>query len=197
MLKKKGYRKSILGSFQDITNLKESEQKFQGIFNSTFSFIGFLSPDGTLLEINDTALEMAGITREDVIDKKFWDGYWWQISETVQKDLKENIQKALRGEEVTYEVEVWIKDKQSIPILFSMRPIFDARGMVRYIISEGRPIQEIVKARNRYRAVIEGTQAGAYEWNIETGEILVNNRYAEMLGYTPEELEPITMEEEA
>lgn len=194
LLKKKGYRKSILGSFQDITNLKESEQKFQGIFNSTFSFIGFLSPDGTLLEINDTALEMAGITREDVIDKKFWDGYWWQISETVQKDLKENIQKALRGEEVSYEVEVWVKDETPITILFSLRPIFDARGMVRYIISEGRPIQEVVEVRNKYLAVIEGTQAGTYEWNIETDEVFTNDRYAEMLGYTPEELNPGNIE---
>lgn len=189
-----GEESTLIGSFQDVTDLKESEQKFQGIFNSTFSFIGFLNPDGVLLEANDTALEMAGLTREDVIGKKYWDCYWWQISEKAQKELKENIQKALHGEEVSYEVDLWIKNKIPITILFSLRPIFDARGMVSYIIPEGRPIQEIVDARNRYRAVIEGTQAGTYEWNIETDDVVINDRYAEMLGYTLQELEPVTFE---
>ncbi|MCC5915652.1 MAG: PAS domain S-box protein [Balneolaceae bacterium] len=185
---------TLIGSFQDITELKESEQKFQGIFNSTFSFIGFLNPDGVLLDANETALKMAGLTREDVIGKKFWDCYWWQISEKTQNELKKNIKKALHGEEVTYEVDVWIKDKKPITILFSLRPVFDERGMVSYIIPEGRPIQEIVESRNRYRSVIEGTQAGTYEWNIETNEVVINDRYAEMLGYTVEELEPVTFE---
>jgi PAS domain S-box-containing protein len=185
---------TLIGSFQDITELKESEQKFQGIFNSTFSFIGFLNPDGVLLDANDTALKMAGLTHEDVIGKKFWDCYWWQISEKTQNDLKENLQKALQGEEATYEVDIWIKDKKSITILFSLRPVFDESGMVNYIISEGRPIQEIVDTRNRYRAVIEGTQTGTYEWNIETNEVVINDRFAEMLGYSAEKLEPVTFE---
>lgn len=189
-----GEESTLIGSFQDVTELKNSEQKFQGIFNSTFSFIGFLNPDGVLLETNNTALEMADLTREDVIGKKFWHCYWWQISEKTQMELKENIQKALQGEEVSYEVEIWIKDKTPITILFSLRPIFDARGMVSFIIPEGRPIQEVVDARNRYRAVIEGTQAGTYEWNIDTDEVVINDRYAEMLGYTVQELEPVTFE---
>lgn len=184
----------LIGSFQDITDLKESEQKFLSIFNSSYSFIGFLNPDGTLVEANDTALRTAGLVREDVIGKKFWDCYWWQISEETQTELKENIRKAGNGEEIIYEVEVWVENKRPLTILFSLRPVFDARGKVKFIIPEGRPIQEIVDTRNQYRAVIEGTQAGTYEWNIETDEVLINDRFAEMLGYTVNELDPITFE---
>ncbi len=186
--------RTIIGSFQDITDLKESEQKFQGILNSTFSFIGFLSPEGVLLEANGTALKSAGLNREDVIGKKFWDCYWWQISEKTQKELKSNIHRALRGEEVSYEVDIWIKDKTPATILFSLRPVFDAEGKVSFIIPEGRPIQGIVDARNRYRAVIEGTQAGTYEWHIDTDNVVINDRFAEMLGYTVQELEPATFQ---
>jgi hypothetical protein len=49
----------LVGSFQDITALKERELKFEGIFNSTMSFIVF----NTTLEAN-TALNAAGIKRE-------------------------------------------------------------------------------------------------------------------------------------
>lgn len=40
--------------------LEERERKFKSIFNSTFQFIGFLDPDGTLLEVNETALDFSG-----------------------------------------------------------------------------------------------------------------------------------------
>lgn len=187
-------RKKLIGSFQDITVLKESEIKFQGIFNSTFTFIGFLDKDGVLLEANDTAINMAGITSEDVIGKKFWDCYWWQISEDTKDVLKVKLAEAAQGKEVSYEVEVWIKDKTPITILFSLRPLFDSRGKVNFIIPEGRPIQDIVDVRNRYSSVIDGTNVGTWEWNVQTGETIFNAKWAEILGYNLEELEPVSIE---
>lgn len=187
-------KKTLIGSFQDITDLKESEQKFLSIFNSSYSFIGFLHPDGTLLEANETALRMAGLTRKDVIGKKFWDCYWWQISEEAQTELKENVLKARNGKEITYEVKVWIENKRPLTILFSLRPVFDARGMVKFIIPEGRPIQEIVDSRRRYKSVMEGTNVGTWEWNVQTGETIFNERWAEIAGYTLAELEPISID---
>lgn len=185
---------SGVGGFAtDITDLKETEQKLEGIFNSSFSFIGFLSPDGTLLEANETALQMAGITRDDVIGKKFWDCYWWQISEEAQKELQENIRKARNGEEVIYEVQVWIKDKNPITILFSLRPVFDANGLVKFIIPEGRPIQDIIEVRNRYKSVMKSTNVGTWEWNIQTGDTIFDERWAEIVGYRLKELEPVSI----
>lgn len=45
----------------------------------------------------------------------------------------------------------------------------------------------------RLRAIIEGTRAGTWEWNVHTGELLVNERWAEMLGYSIADLEPISI----
>ena len=47
--------------------------------------------------------------------------------------------------------------------------------------------------RERLQNVIDGTQAGTWEWNVETGETLFNERWAEMLGYRLEELAPISI----
>jgi PAS domain S-box-containing protein len=43
-------------------------------------------------------------------------------------------------------------------------------------------------------AVIEGTNIGTWEWNVLTGETVFNRRWAEMVGYTLEELEPINIQ---
>lgn len=46
----------------------------------------------------------------------------------------------------------------------------------------------------RYRRIIDGTNAGTWEWNVQTGAIVINERWAEMLGYDPSELQPATID---
>ncbi|MEB1808381.1 MAG: PAS domain-containing protein [Bacillaceae bacterium] len=48
--------------------------------------------------------------------------------------------------------------------------------------------------RRRLNDMIVGTNAGTWEWNIETGETFYNERWAEIIGYTLEELSPTTLE---
>ncbi|MEO7323345.1 MAG: PAS domain S-box protein [Dokdonella sp.] len=42
--------------------------------------------------------------------------------------------------------------------------------------------------RNRLGDILEATHAGAWEWNLVTGELLVNKQWAEIFGYEGEEL---------
>jgi PAS domain S-box-containing protein len=46
----------------------------------------------------------------------------------------------------------------------------------------------------RNELVIAGTRIGVWDWNIQTGETFFNERWAEMIGYTIEELLPISIE---
>jgi len=41
--------------------------------------------------------------------------------------------------------------------------------------------------------IIEGTNVGTWEWNVQTGETIFNEQWAEMLGYSLEELSPVTI----
>ncbi|MFQ3574229.1 MAG: PAS domain-containing protein, partial [Thermodesulfovibrionales bacterium] len=49
----------------------------------------------------------------------------------------------------------------------------------------------LVRERERLDNIIRGTNAGTWEWNVQTGEVVFNNRAVEMIGYTQEELEPL------
>ncbi len=145
----------MYGSHLDISaskkledSLRAARRKFETIFNSTFQFIGFLTPDGTLLEANQTALEFGGLKPKDVVGKKFWECHWWQISKTTQEALKKAISRAANGENIQYEVAVWDRDRQPVTILFHLKPLKNDAGEVTSIIPEGTVIQDIVDARN-------------------------------------------------
>lgn len=43
---------------------------------------------------------------------------------------------------------------------------------------------------DRLEAIIDGTRAGTWEWNVQTGQNVINDRWAEIVGYSLEELQP-------
>jgi PAS domain S-box-containing protein len=50
--------------------------------------------------------------------------------------------------------------------------------------------EESLKMEN----LLKGTNAGTWEWNVQTGETKFNERWAEIIGYTLEELSPISID---
>jgi PAS domain S-box-containing protein len=54
--------------------------------------------------------------------------------------------------------------------------------------------EAIQRQEARLANIIEGGDLGTWEWNLETGEVTINDRWAEMLGYRRDEIEPVTFE---
>ncbi len=46
----------------------------------------------------------------------------------------------------------------------------------------------------RLANIIDGTRAGTWDWNVLTGEVVFNERWTEMVGYTLAELAPLSIE---
>src|SRR5665213_1495163 len=48
--------------------------------NNMFQFCALLDAQGTMWDVNNTALLGAGLTRRDVHGKPFWKARWWESS---------------------------------------------------------------------------------------------------------------------
>ncbi|MFN7715312.1 MAG: PAS domain S-box protein [Pseudanabaenaceae cyanobacterium] len=123
--------------------LQISEQKFRAIFNNTFQFVGLLDLNGVLLEANQTALDFAGITAAEVINKPFWDAHWWSDQPTSQEKLRDAVHRATQGEFMRYEVEVRGAGTSRAIIDFSLRPIRNDDGEIIFLVPEGRDISSL------------------------------------------------------
>jgi PAS domain S-box-containing protein len=62
------------------------------------------------------------------------------------------------------------------------------------ITERKRQESELAEQRRRLADIIEGTRAGTWEWHVQTGEVTFNARWAEIAGYTLEELAPVTID---
>ena len=47
---------------------------------------------------------------------------------------------------------------------------------------------------SRLKTILDGTGIGTWEWNVQTGETIFNERWAEIIGYSLEELQPTSIE---
>jgi PAS domain S-box-containing protein len=65
---------------------------------------------------------------------------------------------------------------------------------VRNITERVNNREELVSQKNRLENIIEGTNAGTWEWNVQTGETIFNERWAEIIGYTLDEISPVSIE---
>ena len=43
----------------------------------------------------------------------------------------------------------------------------------------------LAEERRRLRTILEGTNVGTWEWNVQTGTLICNDQYTALLGYTP------------
>ncbi|MAT65274.1 MAG: hypothetical protein CMN57_06490, partial [Gammaproteobacteria bacterium] len=53
--------------------------------------------------------------------------------------------------------------------------------------------QRIAEQQRRLNDILTGTNVGTWEWNIPTGAVEFNERWAQMLGYTLDELAPLSI----
>lgn len=148
----------ITGAAIDITQRKQAEERlrhnerrFRGIFDSAFQYIGLMTPDGTLIEANRTALEGGGLRAENVIGKRFWECNWWTLTERTGRELRNAIGRAASGELVRYNVDVRGAQGQVVTIDFSIKPIRDEAGRVVLLVPEGRDITELKRVEENLR----------------------------------------------
>ncbi|MBD2301533.1 PAS domain S-box protein [Nostoc sp. FACHB-190] len=123
--------------------MHESERRFRAIFNGTFQFSGLLTPEGKLLEANQTLLDFGELQAPDVFGQLFWETPWWQSSPTIPQQLKQAIAIASRGEFIRYEVDILGANQTVRTIDFSLKPLKDETGQIILLISEGRDITEL------------------------------------------------------
>ncbi len=54
--------------------------------------------------------------------------------------------------------------------------------------------EELATQRRRLAAIIRGTNVGTWEWNVQTGETVFNERWANIVGYSLSEISPTTID---
>lgn len=193
-----------VGMVEDITErklaeeaLKASEELNRSITQSAADAIISMDQNGIILSWNAAAekifdyssKEMTNSDLSLIIPEKYQNGH----NSGVQR-LKEGGKEKIIGG--TIEITAVRKGGKEFPIELSLsswetdnQKYFT--GIIRDITERKRAENLLSEQQQSLTGIIEGTNAGTWDWNILTGDLKLNERWSEIMGYTLEELEPI------
>jgi len=192
---------TVLEANRDITAVAV----FRSVFNQSGIFAGIMDLRGYLREANDLSLQWCGYTKEQVLNRPFWDTPWWRGSEEMKARIRFATEQAAAGNAFREELRYWLADGSERIVDFAMHPIRDGSGAVAFLnptgvdVTERKRIEaELRKNEQRLRwlaSIVETSDDVIVSKNLD-GIITSWNRGAEhVFGYTAEEAigQPITI----
>ncbi len=83
---------------------------------------------------------------------------------------------------------------QESPFLEEERALINSVAMrLGQTIARKQAENNLHEQKKRLEGIIEGTNVGTWEWNVQTGKTVFNDKWAQIIGYDLEELEPTTI----
>jgi PAS domain S-box-containing protein len=178
---------TIFSQFQDITDRRRQERRFEAIFNNTYTFAGLMEPDGTLIEANETALSFGGLDRDDVVGKHLWETHWVQSNDEARATVRQAVEQANGGELFRDEIRVQGSDREAI-IDFSVRPVTDGRDEVTLLVPEGRDITQRKNQERKRQQIIDRVTDAIVEVDADWTFTLVNEQAEELYDMAEEDI---------
>jgi PAS domain S-box-containing protein len=185
--------------------LKGSEKKFRSLVHKMDVGVLLQGANAEIILSNPKALELLGITEDQLLGKTSFDSDWNVIHED-GSDFPGNthpVPQAIASKQSVNKVVMGVyrpQTKDRVWLLVDAEPELNKEGNVvnvvcTFINITDRKIAEKELEENNIRlsGIISGTRSGTWEWNIQTSEVIFNERWAEIIGYTLKELEPITV----
>ncbi|MCF7890036.1 PAS domain S-box protein [Candidatus Bipolaricaulota bacterium] len=181
--------------------LRQSRERYKRYFDELGDavFITKVGEEdhGSILDANSAAEDQTGYPLNELIGMNIADDF--TVGRPEELSYEEIDDKLSKGETVSFtekkrrkdgniywtEVMVTLIEHEGDPATLSIN---------RDITERKRTEQKLKQSQERLQLALEGTEAGIWDWNFQTGEVVFNEKWAEIIGYTLEELHPVTME---
>ena len=204
MFDERGRLIGILGVGHDITVARRLQDALEASHNDLLMAQAVARVGSWTIDLNTDAItwspmtyRLFGVDQGQPVDlSRFMDlvhpddiamvrGKWHEALSTGRLDVEHRVEVA--GE------TCWVRERADF-IRNDEGVANSAFGTVLDITERRRLEDELREQQQRLANIIEGTNVGTWEWNVKTGEVVFNERWAAMIGYTLAELEPIDSE---
>lgn len=153
-----------------------------------------LSKEGEIIDLNLSGAKLLGKKRSNLLGGRF--GFF--VSEDTRPLFNDFLDKVFTSKtEETSELKLSVNGNSEMYVQLS--GIISENG--KQCFATLRDINLLKKTedtlkfeRQRLASIIEGTNVGTWEWNVQTGETVFNERWAEFIGYTLDELSPVSID---
>jgi PAS domain S-box-containing protein len=190
----------IIGVARDITEHKERRQKlrrldrrFETVLETMSAAVFLKDTDGEYLLMNEACRKLFNVDDQDAAGLTDHDLFPPEVAEKTSEDDRKVIE---RGETLELEEELPTANGNAVR-LTRKSPVYNDDGEVTAICGVSTDIttqkqreREITRLKERFELAVEGADLGLWDWDMTTDEVEFNKQWAQMLGYSLDEIEP-------
>lgn len=196
----------FVGTVEDVTGerltldrLKTSQHRLRTLYEATPAMMHSIDVQGRLTAVSDLWVAKLGYTREEVAGRKSTDFLTPESSARAQNSVLPEFFKRGYMEDVEYQMVT--RTGEVLDVLMSAilerdeigRPL-RSLAVTQDVTARRRAERALFEERQRLAYLVEGTHAGTWEWNVQTGETRFNEQWAQIVGYRLDELDDVSMQ---
>lgn len=182
---------------ENLKRIADERKIFKTFIENSSDFIGLADANGKPTYINPAGRRMVGMAPDFPIENTQITEYYTPDQRSFAKDVivKSMLENGFWKGETSF--RNWQTDN-AIPVSdehFIIKDLETGRtlgmGTVTRDISDIKKEQEKIReSEERFKLALKGADLGAWDWNIKTGKVIFNPRWAEMRGFKSEEIKP-------
>jgi PAS domain S-box-containing protein len=179
--------------------LRESEERFRYVLENVRDAVWSSNLIGRFIFLSPVMTRIYGRTLDEMMA---YSDFWIETCHPDDRDIVSASKEALlRDKSVAVEYRIllpdgtvrWIADRKFLLQDDSDTPA-QYTGVVSDITVRKQMESALATEKRRLADILKGTNAGTWEWNVQTGETIYNERWAEIVGYTLDELSPVSID---
>ena len=181
--------------------LQKSEEKYRMIAENTTDVIFMLDLKLRFQYVSPAIEKLVGYTVAETMRQEIWDVLTPESEKLIKKVFAEEMRLLREGNLPKDHKRVLVfeekhKNGNIIWVEASLRFVYDEQNQVTGILGISRDVTDKVNATQmldessiRLSLAVDSTNQGLFDFDIITGEAIVSDTYATMLGYNPKEFE--------
>lgn len=178
--------------------LRESEEQYRTLVENAAEIVFRTDDRGRFTLINPASLRITGYPEEELIGAHYTMLIRPDLRDEAVTFFTRQFAERIQGTDYRFPIvtkegrEVWLS--QNPRLILEEGRVQGFQAIARDITAIKQAEEELANQRWRLASIIEGTNAGTWEWNVQTGETTVNERWARIIGYTLAELAPVSIQ---
>jgi len=189
-----GYISDITEQMMAEKKIQQKDQQYRDMFEKNTAVKLVINPDtGLIINANFAAEKFYGYSVKQLESMNID-----QINMMSTNEIKSLMSNAKEGNSKCFYFQHRlasgeIKDVEVYSGPFELDGQTVLNSIIHDITDRKRAEQELANIHRRLENIVEGAHVGTWEWNIQTGETIFNDVWANLLGYTLDELAPVSI----